>query len=164
MIGEVAALLATKSSLSLKKHRSCPHSTKTKQHTFIYYLSHFWKLKESNFFTLWFYLKSKYNKSLFILYLNNCVKVVVLFNILLIVNCGTCVECFPRADSCFLASTLQLVFAVQHTLYFYWRQLVQLLKLLQLAETLSSSAGCKAWCPLWLFQVSFHTFCPLHIT
>lgn len=75
----------------------------------------------------------------------------------------TCVECLPGADRCLLASTLQLMLPVQRALNFNRGQLFQLLKPLQLTETLSATACCKARSALGLLQLYLHALCAFDV-
>jgi hypothetical protein len=75
----------------------------------------------------------------------------------------TCVEGLPRTDRCLLASTLQFMLPVQSPLDLNRWKLIQLLKSLQLPETLSATPCCEAGCSLGFLQLCLHALCTLDI-
>jgi hypothetical protein len=75
----------------------------------------------------------------------------------------TCVEGFPRTDRRLLASTLQFMLPVQSPLDLNRWKLIQLLKPLQLTETLSATPCSEAGRSLGLLQLCLHALCTLDI-
>jgi hypothetical protein len=75
----------------------------------------------------------------------------------------TCVVGLPGTDRRLLASTLQFMLPVQSPLDFNRWKLIQLIKLLQLTETLSASPCRKAGRALRFLHFRLHTLCTLDI-
>ena len=75
----------------------------------------------------------------------------------------TCVVGLPGTDRRLLASTLQFMLPVQSPLDLNRWKLIQLIKLLQLTETLSTSPCCEAGSALGFLHFRLHTLCTLDI-
>ena len=75
----------------------------------------------------------------------------------------TCVVGLPGTDGRLLAGTLQFMLPVQSPVDLNRWKLIQLIKLLQLTETLSASPCCEAGCALWFLHFRLHTLCTLDI-
>jgi len=75
----------------------------------------------------------------------------------------TCVVGLPGTDRCLLAGTLQFMLPVQSPLDLNRWKLIQLIKLLQLTETLSASPCCEAGRALGFLHFHLHTLCTLDI-
>ena len=75
----------------------------------------------------------------------------------------TCVEGLPGMDRRLLTSTLHFMLSVQSPLDLNRWKLIQMIKLLQLTETLSASPCCEAGRALGFLHFHLHTLCPLDI-
>jgi len=75
----------------------------------------------------------------------------------------TCVEGLPGTDRCLLTGTLQFMLPVQSTLDPNRWKLIQLIKLLQLRETLSVLLFCEVGRALAFLQFCIHILCMIGI-